>query len=373
MRYFCLGVDDEVGSSTFNTFFDSVAVSQSYIGTGSSNPNPTPTPTPNPTATPTPTPSPTPTPTTSPTPSPTPSPTSTPRPTATPSPTPPPTSTPTYKEAATTLQFQASAIASDGTVYAGAGNTLYKSQDNGQTWTPLLTFDASSSTPAGINCVYVSSLGYIFVVPDTSAATNLLGLWRSTDDGATWKRVMAEPIYCTTLSPLAEDSNGNLFFGVYTVGSYAANASICRSTDGGAHWTTVYYDSSGRHVHCVAVDPANNYVYASVGDVNVWNGLTGQNFNTEYVIRSTQDGNSGTFTKIFNGAPEMLGIDTIDATLSDGTLVPVARILAQTISTVNFIEQPMTSTSTSFSTQATNPTLSGYEPTTSTGTYTQAS
>ena len=50
VRYFSLGVDDEVGGNTLNVFFDSVVVSDAYIG-------PDPTSTPIPTASPSPSPS----------------------------------------------------------------------------------------------------------------------------------------------------------------------------------------------------------------------------------------------------------------------------------------------------------------------------
>jgi cell division septation protein DedD len=115
VRYFSLGVDDETGNNTLNAFFDSVAVTQGYMG-----PDPTHSPSPTPTPTPSPTPTPTPSPTPTPTPSPTPTPTS--------------TSTPVYREANVTKAIQASWIANDGTVYVGSYQTLYKSLDQGITW-----------------------------------------------------------------------------------------------------------------------------------------------------------------------------------------------------------------------------------------------
>jgi hypothetical protein len=130
---------------------------------------------------------------------------------------------------------------------------------------------------------------------------------------------------------IAEDSIGNLFAGIYTAGSYTANATICKSTDGGTSWSIVYYDSTARHVHCVAVDLANNYVYASIGDVRVWNGLTGKNWDIDYVLKSTADGASNTWTKILQGTAttgdsQMLAIAVIDNVGTNGQLIPVARL-----------------------------------------------
>ena len=126
--------------------------------------------------------------------------------------------------------------------------------------------------------MYVNKLNYIFTSPTSNATSDELGLWRS--------------------------------------------------IDGGAHWVTVYYDSNARHIHCITVDPANNYVYASIGDVRAphFNGAAWVNWNTDYVIRSADDG--VTWSKIVNGDPQILAIATVDATASNGTLYPVARLLA---------------------------------------------
>jgi photosystem II stability/assembly factor-like uncharacterized protein len=347
VRYFSLGIDDELGKidgNTFNAYFDSVAMADEYIGPlPESNPTPSPTPTESPapsaapTATPIPTSSPTltptpivtstptpsanpttkPNPTPSPTPLPSPSPTTTQAPTQTPTPTatPTPASSPIYRESSVTKPIQASWIASDGTLYAGVGDTLYKSLDQGITWQSLKTF---SGTSAGINCVFVSSSGYVFVVPDTNTDASLLGIWRSIDGGATWNRVLPMPSGCTVLSVMTEDTNGNLFVGIYTVGN-VGNASICKSTDGGEHWSRVYYDSAARHVHYITVDKANNFIYASVGDQRIFP------WYTSHVVRSTDGGAS--WTNILT-LPQIIAIEAIDRVDANGNLVPIARLFA---------------------------------------------
>ncbi|MCW3999598.1 MAG: hypothetical protein NWE93_05115 [Candidatus Bathyarchaeota archaeon] len=374
VRYFCLGVDDEFGGNNLNAFFDAVALSQSYIGpisvlptpTPSPSPSPTPTasptptiaptetPSPTPTATPTasPTNTPTPTPTSSPTPSPSPSPTPTATPTSTPTPSPSPspspsptaspspspsptptltptitptptpsptptsTPTPTYKEATLNRPIQASWIAADGTLYAGSGNTVYKSPDGGVTWQSLLSFSGATTT---LDCVYVNQQGYVFASPGADSLTSSAGLYRSVNGGQTWTKVMALSVGCS-IWPMAQDRDGNLFAGIYTAG-WRANASIFKSTDGGAHWTTVYYDPHARHIHGLDVDLSNNYVYATVGDVRVtpeW---------TCYVIRSVNDGAPNSWSKIFT-LPQMLSVEAVNKVDANGHLVSVARIFS---------------------------------------------
>ena len=60
-------------------------------------------------------------------------------------------------------------------------------------------------------------------------------------------------------------------------------------------------------------------------------GTPGQSWITDYVIRSTADGNNGTWTKIMQGTatagdPQMLAINIVDATAANGTLIPLARL-----------------------------------------------
>jgi photosystem II stability/assembly factor-like uncharacterized protein len=202
-------------------------------------------------------------------------------------------------ETSVTMPIQDSRVASDGTLYAGSNETLYKSLDQGVTWQSLITFNGS--TPVGISRIYVNKLNYVFTSPSTSASYNELGLWRSTDNGQSWSQVLSLPPNCES-SSIAEDSNGNLFMGVYTTGDSTSNARIYRSTDGGLNWVSVYYDSSARHVHCVTVDESNNYIYASIGDlVSPWN--------IAYVLRSTDGGN--TWSQILPGMEQIIAIEAV--------------------------------------------------------------
>lgn len=293
VRYFSLGADDEEGTSALNLYFDDVAVAKGYIGPTSGEPTPSPTPTP--TTTPSLTPS------------------TTPTSTPTPQPTPTPTSTPVYKETTITKPIQASWIAPDGTLYAGEYNILYKSSDHGRTGQQVAQF----SQDAGIVCVYVNSDGYIFISAFYSLDANSLGLFRSINGGATWSRVISLQDNSCILS-MDEDTNGNLYAGVYTMG-YRADARIYKSTDGGATWHSVYYDVGARHVHCLAVDSSNNYLYAAIGDVRVdpsW---------TCYVTRSTDGGQ--TWSKILS-LPQILAVEAITTEDANGNLVPVARIFS---------------------------------------------
>jgi len=185
-------------------------------------------------------------------------------------------------------------VNSNGTAYVGGNNTLYKSEDSGQTWQALKTV-----TNAGVTVAFIASNGYVyFTAYGNSVAPEDRGLWRAVNDKA-FTRVQELPVgYSILLAGFDEDSEGRLFFGVYTY-SGATNASIYRSTNNGATWNSVYYDSDACHVHNVQVDKLNNYVYATVGDnFDPWN--------TEYILRSTDNG--GNWSQVLSGMIQCLSI-----------------------------------------------------------------
>jgi photosystem II stability/assembly factor-like uncharacterized protein len=186
-------------------------------------------------------------------------------------------------------------IKSDGSVYAGQGDTLYKSADGGQTWLALYKVPN-----AAIDVVFVASNGYVyFMATGANVAKSDRGLWRGIND-ETFSRVQELPAGCTIFATggFDEDGEGKLFFGVYTFGS-VSNAKIYKSKDNGSTWEVAYYDPTARHIHNVQVDKSNGYVYATVGDAS-------PPWNTEYIIRSTDNGKS--WSKILADLPQTLAI-----------------------------------------------------------------
>jgi photosystem II stability/assembly factor-like uncharacterized protein len=122
------------------------------------------------------------------------------------------------------------------------GGQVFKSTDNGNTWAP------TPGQPGGASFTYalaVDSAGRVF------AGTLVDGLWRSTDGGVSWQRVLSEQ--STIFHVLAVPG---------AVYAPAGDANLYRSTDGGTTWQRLTSFSSvddgdgvGDQGMAIAVDP----------------------------------------------------------------------------------------------------------------------
>ena len=81
--------------------------------------------------------------------------------------------------------------ASNGHVLAGTNNSarIYRSTDNGQTWTQIIALGSSTDS---VNALFRDkNTGYIFAA--VSGGATAQGIWRSLDHGASWAKVKAHP------------------------------------------------------------------------------------------------------------------------------------------------------------------------------------
>ena len=78
-----------------------------------------------------------------------------------------------------TKPIQAAWISQNGTLYAGTTNSIYKSADNGQTWSSALK---TIPNAVDTSCIFISSNGYIYYSAyGSSVSQSNTGLWRSTN------------------------------------------------------------------------------------------------------------------------------------------------------------------------------------------------
>ena len=195
--------------------------------------------------------------------------------------------------------------------YIGAvDGGVWKSSDYGRTWQPIFDDQSTQSigaiavAPSDPNVVYVAS-GEGLQRPDLSVGD---GIYKSVDAGKTWMHLGlrdGQQIPALAVDP----ANPSRLFAAVLGHPYGANAErgVFRSTDGGATWQKVLYVDENTGGSDVEIDPSNpDIVYASLWearqgpweDGNSYGGTKGGLF------KSTDGGN--TWHHLTKGLPENL-------------------------------------------------------------------
>ena len=187
---------------------------------------------------------------------------------------------------------------------------VWKSDDYGRTWNPIFDGEKSQSigaiavAPSNANVLYVAS-GEGLHRPDLSIGD---GMYRSNDAGKTWQHLGlldAEQIPALAVDP----RDPNKVFAAVLGHPYGPNEErgIFRSTDGGATWKKVLYKDADTGGSDVVIDPQHpDVVYAALWqsrlgpweDGNQYDGTNGGLF------KSTDGGD--TWTKLTKGLPDDL-------------------------------------------------------------------
>lgn len=138
----------------------------------------------------------------------------------------------------------------------GPDNDIYRSTDNGITWTKVLDGMNSGGNRGWL--LYVDSRDYVYATLWKTGS--YFTLYRSIDHGDTWSVIMDNIVSHWQMD---EAPNGDLYWNNYN----NLNWSIWRSTDRGASFSLFYYPSGITHVHRVGVAP-NGWVWVSSGDAS---------------------------------------------------------------------------------------------------------
>lgn len=163
------------------------------------------------------------------------------------------------------------------TIYAyGRDRSIWKSADTGRTYT------RTGSSTVGATSI---QFGTVFW---KSTAGSLLAfrydydqLYRSTDDGATWTSVHTLPIKSLLgAQSICQDlTTGHLYYAAYlTAATPSPTSDLWRSTDDGASWSVFYsFPTTGpdaiTHVHSIQWDHVAGRVIISAGDSTPASGL----------------------------------------------------------------------------------------------------
>ncbi|MDE3179098.1 MAG: glycoside hydrolase [Acidobacteriota bacterium] len=187
---------------------------------------------------------------------------------------------------------------------------VWRSDDYGRTWKPIFDSEPSQSigaiavAPSNPEIIYVAS-GEGLARPDLSIGD---GIYKSTDAGRTWTHLGLRD--GQQFPALAVDPhNPDRLFAAVLGHPYGPNQQrgIFRSTDGGATWKKVLYIDENTGGSDVEIDPSNpNVVYATMWEVRQgpWE------YNNEYqgtkggIFKSADGGN--TWRKLTEGLPKDL-------------------------------------------------------------------
>lgn len=147
-------------------------------------------------------------------------------------------------------------VNSEGKVFIKINNTIWRSINNGASFTKVLDTGVTGGWPIFLR---VDSNDRIFAnIWDGSA----YDVYRSIDDGDSWRIVLENT---PRLWRLAEMSNGTLFINTYDT---PKDDLIYKSNDGGATWS-IWQNLTGQvtdHIHFVRVNPYNDDVWIGCGD-----------------------------------------------------------------------------------------------------------
>jgi hypothetical protein len=161
--------------------------------------------------------------------------------------------------------FEGSDVDGKGNVFVGCNYGVFKSADNGQSFTLVFTIPPQPNPWAlmagRIWCVYVDSRDYVFV---SAISTNRL--YRSTDGGTSFVEVLN--LNRTNndggIINMDEDELGGLYACEYGADK---SARLFESSSGGnpGSWSSIR-DFDTRHLHNVRMNPFNDWLYVATSE-----------------------------------------------------------------------------------------------------------
>jgi len=136
------------------------------------------------------------------------------------------------------------------TIYA-ARNAIYRSTDNGTTWSQLTNGLPTSGIERIALAVSPNNANYVYALMSSTSGSGFLGLYRSTNSGDTWTQMSSTP-NILGWNATGSDNGGQGWYDLCLAASptdadeiYAGGVNIWKSTNGGTDWTrSTYWNSA---------------------------------------------------------------------------------------------------------------------------------
>jgi len=154
--------------------------------------------------------------------------------------------------------------------YFGAtGGGLWKTTDGGVTWKPTTDKDVDNSAVGGVAVCEANPDIVYFTTGETELRGNIMpgnGVYKSTDAGKTWKSVGLKQVQNFSRVRIDPTNCNTIFVGGFGhYGTATADRGVYKSTDGGSTWRKVLYRDPRTGAVDISIDPKNpKVIYAAL-------------------------------------------------------------------------------------------------------------
>jgi len=188
---------------------------------------------------------------------------------------------------------------------------VWETMNAGRTWNPI--FDGQNVGSIGAIAVAPSDVRTVYVgTGEADMRSNIAygnGMYKSTDGGATWKHIGLEATYQIG-AVVVDPRDANVVYVAALGHAYAANPErgVFKTTDGGATWSKVLFKDNDTGARDLSIDPQHpDTVYASLWQTRrpPWNTYPPSNGPGSGLYKTTDAGK--TWTQLTNGLPAKVG------------------------------------------------------------------
>lgn len=202
----------------------------------------------------------------------------------------------------------------------GPGSGIYKSTDEGKTWTEIEGHGLPEKPYGRIGVSVATGSGGMNIYALVSALKKGSGLYHSTDGGMTWDLTCTDPRITTRMwyfgRVFVDPQNPRII--------YVPNRSIMRSTDGGKTFTAIKGSPGGDDYHYLWVDPVNDHCMIVASDqgtvLSVDDGKTWSSWYNQPTAQFYHVAVDNHFPYRIYGAQQDAGTVCITSRSNDGTI-----------------------------------------------------